>query len=557
MLLKIRAYINRFSAKPSVMIVLLIIIAAIPLAVWMALTSQENRQRASEIPVSPPATTGQVQLELWTSEFVSNPETLLINRDPLNIAVILHAGSYNITGIDFVASSAKTILPITQFTPSTSFNSIVTNNIDVNGNLHFVATATDPSITNSGNISVGTLTVAPQTVGSTTVAFDSSQITALGYASALTVGYVNKNYVVTAPSSTPIPTAIPTSIPAATPTPTPIPGNIDDNPEIDIRDYNIWVSEFLHVLGTKKSDLNHDGIIDLLDFNLWRTAFQGTVATPTANPRFIRITAPNGGEYLNVGQTVSITWTYADVDNCTLGWFAGNDQPTQITQLNPNGGSFPWIVNVGTMADGFSKQVKLNMLCAKSTESDTASDQSDNYFTVTKPAVVSPTPTAIPTPTLVAKRVFVTSTTSYPSTSGSTADGICAAYAQNDHLGGTWKAWLSTTTLSAANKLVHFNGPYKLLNGTTIANNWIDLTDGTLQHEINITDTGSTITDTSIANVWTGTNTDGSAATSTCSNWTSTGGFTNMGSANSQYDSWTQIPTQSCQNGAAFFCFEQ
>ena len=90
------------------------------------------------------------------------------------------------------------------------------------------------------------------------------------------------------------------------------------------------------------------------------------------------------------------------------------------------------------------------------------------------------------------------------------ADSRCQSSADGFGLGGTWKAWLSSSTVavnSAARNFTQFNGPYKLLDDTnTVANNWADLTDATtLLHAINLTETGSTVSE----NVWTNTTSAG------------------------------------------------
>ncbi|MDZ4247347.1 MAG: DUF1554 domain-containing protein, partial [Dehalococcoidia bacterium] len=88
----------------------------------------------------------------------------------------------------------------------------------------------------------------------------------------------------------------------------------------------------------------------------------------------------------------------------------------------------------------------------------------------------SPNPTASP---VAGKRVFVTAATYNGNLGGlSGADAKCQASANAVNLGGTWKAWLSDSNTSAGSRLNHSDSPYRLLNGTTIANNWDDLVDG-------------------------------------------------------------------------------
>jgi hypothetical protein len=76
-----------------------------------------------------------------------------------------------------------------------------------------------------------------------------------------------------------------------------------------------------------------------------------------------------------------------------------------------------------------------------------------------------------------AKRVFVSSETYTGDLGGlDGADAKCQALADAAHLGGTFKAWLSTSTVDAADRLTHSTRPYTLVDGTLIANDWTDLT---------------------------------------------------------------------------------
>lgn len=143
-------------------------------------------------------------------------------------------------------------------------------------------------------------------------------------------------------------------------------------------------------------------------------------------------------------------------------------------------------------------------------------------------AITTPTPTPTP-PAPTFKRVFVTSQTYNGDlkTAGSAkglgtasdgldgADKICQSHANAASLGGTWKAWLSRYQVSSASRINPGGnsslGPFKLLDGRTVANNWTELIDGSIDNPINFTETRSTITRESpnIA-VWTHTLSNGS-----------------------------------------------
>ncbi|MDO8618410.1 MAG: LamG-like jellyroll fold domain-containing protein [Candidatus Daviesbacteria bacterium] len=183
------------------------------------------------------------------------------------------------------------------------------------------------------------------------------------------------------------------------------------------------------------------------------------------------------------------------------------------------------------------------------------------YLTI-KFNYIAPTPT--PTPNITGSRVFVTSTAYNGNLGGlAGADSKCQARAEAVNLGGTWKAWLSDSTTSASSRLTHNNGPYILLNGLVIANDWSDLTDGSLRSSIFITETGQPITtlpghDSRYNSVWTGTNEDGKSATYNCENWTTTQASGLYGDSWVATKNWTNSFWQTCAAlNWLLYCFEQ
>lgn len=165
---------------------------------------------------------------------------------------------------------------------------------------------------------------------------------------------------------------------------------------------------------------------------------------------------------------------------------------------------------------------------------------------------------------LFAKRVFASSTTYNGNLGGLTgADTKCQTLADSVSLGGTWKAWLSNTTTSAASRLTQSADPYVLVDNTTkIADNWTTLTDGALDHAINLTQAGQSVATGS--RVWTNTRLGGTIFTSTssdvCTNWTSAlssrDGRTGISSSFTN-DDWTNASYNNCSNNRRLYCFEQ
>jgi hypothetical protein len=162
--------------------------------------------------------------------------------------------------------------------------------------------------------------------------------------------------------------------------------------------------------------------------------------------------------------------------------------------------------------------------------------------------------------------VFVTSTEHNGKLGGlDGADDICQRLAAAKRLPGTYKAWLSDDTISPAVRFTNRDatGPYELVNGSRIANNWADLTDGAISAPINQTEDG-----TSVDNyVWTNTLPDGTRGglfpTDDCENWTSDsdapeqGG--NGGRSTQTGAEWTSSTHTGslCVSRNRLYCFQQ
>ncbi len=171
-------------------------------------------------------------------------------------------------------------------------------------------------------------------------------------------------------------------------------------------------------------------------------------------------------------------------------------------------------------------------------------------------------PSLTPTP-VPAKKVFITSTQYNGDLGGlAGADAKCQASADGASLGGNWKAWISDSNSTASNRLTHSTGPYELITGTRIADDWTDLTDGNLQTSINKNEFSGTPNYGS--GVWTSTNSDGSLSTPV-SNIT---GCNNYASADHNYSwvghntssvvsEWTKWSTDRCDQIHPLYCFEQ
>jgi len=168
------------------------------------------------------------------------------------------------------------------------------------------------------------------------------------------------------------------------------------------------------------------------------------------------------------------------------------------------------------------------------------------------------------------KRVIFVSSTIYSGNLGglSGADSKCQTLADAAGLPGTFYAWLSTGVTSPETRFLRSTVPYVLPDGTQVAKHWTDLTDGILQHAIDLTEkaTPAPIPSSGCGNgtkptVWTNTressvvwNPDG------CSGWTKTTGAGRLGHAKATNFTWTRYcegMANSCSWHAAIYCLEQ
>jgi hypothetical protein len=127
-----------------------------------------------------------------------------------------------------------------------------------------------------------------------------------------------------------------------------------------------------------------------------------------------------------------------------------------------------------------------------------------------------------------------------------------------------YKAWLSTGTgvnqSPAAGRFRRSRRPYTLIDGTTrIADGWAGLTDGTLDHAIDMTETGGFSPSDYLAWSNTGTNGFEAAGMGDCDAWSSAiaqvGGTGRIGRVDSW---WTYSGGISCNyTEGRLFCFQQ
>ena len=162
------------------------------------------------------------------------------------------------------------------------------------------------------------------------------------------------------------------------------------------------------------------------------------------------------------------------------------------------------------------------------------------------------------------KTVFVTSVSFNGNLGGLTgADDKCQAQADGPASivpSGTYLAWLSDGTDSPDTRFTKSSHPYILPGGTKIAQDYVDLTDGSLLHPINVEPTGRRL---GLEYIWTGTNSDGTTAPVhlTCNRWTADPlvNFNGKGGRTNRVDKlWSdRVARVSCRRRHKLWCFQQ
>ena len=169
------------------------------------------------------------------------------------------------------------------------------------------------------------------------------------------------------------------------------------------------------------------------------------------------------------------------------------------------------------------------------------------------------------------KVVFVTSELYTGNLGGlAGADMKCQTLAQAAGLSGTFMAWLSDSTDSPATRFIQSQDAYRLVDGTLVASDWADLTDGSLGAAINVTETGAAVPAGTTTcggggnnTAWTNTTATGTASvgTSHCNDWSDSAATqARWGNADATASAWTSY----CSGGGAvcvwespLYCFEQ
>lgn len=153
-------------------------------------------------------------------------------------------------------------------------------------------------------------------------------------------------------------------------------------------------------------------------------------------------------------------------------------------------------------------------------------------------------------------RAFATSAAYNGNLGGlSGADAKCQALASAAGLGGEWKAWLSSSSENAKDRI--FSRKYLRIDGLKVAINKGDLTDGVIANPIHVDESGAKLGTNEP--VWTGTTANGNSHTDNCNDWTASTGNQDgrTGQATQASSWWTDVATMKCNSALRIYCFEQ
>jgi len=153
-------------------------------------------------------------------------------------------------------------------------------------------------------------------------------------------------------------------------------------------------------------------------------------------------------------------------------------------------------------------------------------------------------------------RVFITDTPQNANFGGiAGADALCADQATAAGLEGEFKAWLSTISSAVSDRVTYASGPYLLVDGTRVANDWDDLVDGSILAPVNL-DANGTL---QVGEVWTGTLATGASHPGDdCAAFMSgSTGEALCGASSSTTATWTENITPACSTLLRLYCIEQ
>jgi hypothetical protein len=160
---------------------------------------------------------------------------------------------------------------------------------------------------------------------------------------------------------------------------------------------------------------------------------------------------------------------------------------------------------------------------------------------------------------LLGKRAFVSSSVQNGNLGGLVgADALCQNLAATAGLSGQFRAYMSDSTINAAARLTQAAIPYRLVTGTIVADNWADLTDGSLDTNLSLTEQGNTVSNNVFT--WTGTNENGTLSTlstNNCLDWQSADNANSGVSGFITNAAWAAFGVGACNGQRRLYCLQQ
>lgn len=244
-----------------------------------------------------------------------------------------------------------------------------------------------------------------------------------------------------------------------------------------------------------------------------------------------------------------------------------DDCDGQVDQGDPGGGAFCETGLLGACAAGTLRCMDGALSCMQDREP--AAESCNGVDDDCNGEVDDPSP-------VCALRVFVTSQLYTGDLGGlAGADAKCQALADAASLGGTYKAWLSSSTVDARERLTHSSKPYVLVDGSVVANDWDEFASDQHQRPIDLTETGgATPQMAGIPAVYTGSWSNGTLHTWTklgfseveaiCEDWQSTTYYGTAGLIEAVEDGmatedelWSRGGVAACSTALSLYCLEQ
>ena len=195
---------KQFFSKYLSLIVIGVILVAIPLTVYLANQTQIFRPRAAgeavTLNLSPSTATKQV-------------------GESFDVAVLINTQTNNVSFVDLNLTFNKDLLQMSSFTPSSVFNTIVTNGPanNTNGTFHYTAGNNTTSVVTGSSVNIGTIRFTGRAVGVAQVGLTGIEVTVRTTPpSDVAVVPATGTYTIIAVTASPSPSAAASRIPCTT-----------------------------------------------------------------------------------------------------------------------------------------------------------------------------------------------------------------------------------------------------------------------------------------------------------------------------------------------------